>query len=83
MSLQEQMKATLEQTGIPAKEIKCYGSQIMIICMGRDTARKWDTLLRHFCRTVRSGPTVQYNKQNRNTVLRPTRHKAWSVWGTV
>jgi hypothetical protein len=83
-TLQERMKATLEKAGIPAKDISCYGSQVMILAYGRESAEKWAALLAGFCRKLYPvRETIVENKVNRNTVLRPSCHKLWRVWGTV
>jgi hypothetical protein len=83
-ALQDQMKATLETLGIPAKEVKCYGSQIMITCWGEPAARKFAHVLNRFCSKV-TGPkeSIDYNQVNEGTCLRPTTHKVWLVWGTI
>jgi hypothetical protein len=83
MNIQEQMREKLLKTGIPAKEVKCYGSQIMVTTYGLAAAQRWHSLLGNFCSKVRSGQSVDYNAENRNTVLRPTTHKVWRVWGTL
>jgi hypothetical protein len=80
---QEQMKARLESVGIPAKEIKVYGSQIMVTCVGQPTAARWHTLLYKFCKRVKSGETLEHTKKNSNTVLLPSVTKVWKIWGTV
>lgn len=84
MTPQQRMAATLAKAGIPHKEIKCFGSQVLVVCLGEDSARKFAALLGTFCRTVR-GPveSVDYNKKNENTVLLPSRHKIWLVGGTI
>lgn len=81
---QTRMRSTLLQAGIPSKEVKVYGSQVMVTAWSEDAAERWAELLRAFCAKVRRPhATVDYNKENRNTVLRPTTHRVWRVWGTV
>lgn len=84
MSVQQRMQELLGKAGIPAKEIKVYGSQVMITCWGRDSAVRFGDLLKTFCSKVR-GPiqTADYDKVNQNTVLKPSRHEVWRVWGTI
>jgi len=50
MTPQEKMAATLAKAGIPAKEIKCFGSQIIITAWSRDAAMKWADLLAKFAK---------------------------------
>ena len=83
MTIQETMRDKLLQAGIPAKEIKCYGSQIMVTAFSLDAAQRWQGLLSQFCSKVRSGKSFDYLKENKNTVLRPSRMDVWRVWGTV
>jgi hypothetical protein len=51
-TIQQQMKASLETVGLPFKDVQCYGSQIVITCVSRDTANRWVPVLRKFS-TVR------------------------------
>jgi len=69
MNKQEQMKQVLSKMGIPAKEIKCYGSQIMITVAGKESADKWQMTLNNFCRRV--------------LCLNPTMVDVYRVWGTI
>lgn len=50
MTIQQQMKATLEKAGIPFREIQCYGSQIVITSQSEATAKKWAALLSKFAK---------------------------------
>jgi hypothetical protein len=77
MTIQEQIKAQLERSGIPHKEIKVFGSQIIVISWSRDAADKWARLIAKFATVRGVVESVDYNKENRNTVLRPTKHKVW------
>lgn len=52
MTLQQQLKAKLEAAGIPHHEIRCYGSQVVVTVIGRETAQRWAVLLGEFCRRV-------------------------------
>lgn len=84
MTLQEQMREKLLTLNIPAKQLNVYGSQIMVTCRGRESAERYARVLRRFCRRV-VGPveSVDYDKKNTNTVLRPSVHLVWRVWGTI
>jgi hypothetical protein len=48
--IQQQMKATLEKTGLPFREIEVYGRQIVVTSGCEDTARKWASLLGKFAK---------------------------------
>jgi hypothetical protein len=83
-TIQWQIQARLEACGLPYKEVKVYGSQIMITTWSDKAARKWYSLLFKLCTTVRPpGESRDYNKVNEGTNLLPTRHKVWRVWGTI
>jgi hypothetical protein len=83
MTVQEQMQARLAQAGIPYKEIHCYGSQIMVTAWGRPAAEKWASFLARFAKVKAMKESLDYNEENKNTVLRPTTHKVWRVWATI
>lgn len=81
---QQKMQAKLESCGLPYKEIKVYGSQIMVMAWSRTAALRWHSLLFKICTTVRPpGESRDYNKVNKGTCLLPTIHKVWCVWGTI
>ena len=52
MTPQERIRELLEKSGIPAKEIHVFGSQILITCYGRPAAERFAILLGKFA-TVR------------------------------
>lgn len=84
MTAQEKMQAGLEALGLPFKEIKCYGSQIMVTAISEGTARKWHSVLFGLSpERLRMGEGLDYNKENRNSVLVPTAHKVWRVWASL
>ena len=76
-TIQNKIKNLLEQTGIPAKEIRVYGSQIMITCLSQDTARKWAVLCGNFA-TVRS-VFESLDENKRVTATSGKYHKVWRV----
>ena len=79
MTDQEKLEAKLAQAGIPAKEIKCSGSLIIITTRGEDSARKWAALLAKFA-TVRA--VVKSRDESviqKGTCLKRTYHKVWRV----
>lgn len=72
MSKQDQMKAALEKTGLPHKEIEVYGRQIVITSWSEDAAKKWAHLLSRFAKVRGVIPSTDYAKENKGTVLLPT-----------
>lgn len=85
-TLQTRMQAKLESTGIPYRQVKCYGQQIMITALSRSAAIEWAGLLRKFCTTVRPpAEGIDYtadadrypNERHRHTIA------VWRIWGTV
>ncbi len=50
MTTQQKIKATLETVGLPFREIRCYGSQIVVTSQSDETARKWAVLLGKFAK---------------------------------
>lgn len=83
MTNQEKMKSVLSKMEIPTKEIKVYGSQIMITVAGKESADKWTMTLNNFCRRVLSKQTMDYAKENVGSCLNPTMVDVYRVWGTI
>ena len=80
---QQQIKALLIKSGIPYKEINCYGSQIMVTAWSESAARKWALLLAKFAKVNNIGQGIDEAKVNKNTVLLPTVIRVWRVWATI
>ncbi len=83
MTIQEKMHASLVKAGIPYKEIHCYGSQIVITSWSRDAADRWANLLTRFSTVRGIIPSVDYAKENKNTVLRPSTIKVWRTFACI
>ncbi len=83
MTPQQNLQAKLIKCGLPHKEVRVYGSQIMITAWSRDAADKWQRLLCRFARVKSVVESVDYNQVNRNTVMNPTVHTVWRVWATI
>lgn len=83
MTLQEQMQVTLQQSGIPAKEIRVYGSQIVITAYSRQAAQRWASLLARFAKVRGIVESRDYAKKNTNTVLRPSTVNVWRIGATL
>lgn len=81
MTIQEKMKTKLEESGIPAKEIRVFGSQVMITCKGKRSAERFNTLLSTFCRKVRLNESLDEVRNMPNA--KPSYLKVWRVWGTI
>jgi len=85
-TLQAQMKAKLEQAGIPYREVKCYGQQVMITALSRSAAVKWAGLLRKFCGNVRRPYEGIYYTAHSNRYPNEKRYhtiSVWRVWATI
>jgi hypothetical protein len=76
---QQKMQAKLAQSGIPAREIKVYGSQIMVTCGCRYTAEKWASLVARFAKVRAVFEAWDEAAQNRGTCLKPSMVKVWRV----
>lgn len=84
MTIQQKMQVALSKSGIPAKEIKVYGSQIMITAWSLDAAQKWTSLLQKLNPSkLRTGEGIDYAKENKGTNLLPTTIKVYRVWATL
>ena len=83
-ALADKMRATLEKTGLPYKEIQVYGSQIVITSHCRDTAERWAMLLARFATVKRAArECLDDAKENKGTCLRPTKVKVWRTWAVI
>lgn len=84
MTPQQKMQSFLEGIGLPYAEIKCYGSQITVECLSRETAQKWASLLIGAKIKVRGTIRVWVNdKVNTRSVMNPSCHEAWRVYARV
>ncbi len=72
----EQMKELLGKTGIAAKEIKCYGSQIMITCLCRKSAEEFVSVLQHMCTKLRLWDAIDETQTGGY-------QNVYRVWGTI
>lgn len=83
-SPQDRIRTLLERAGIPYKEIKVFGCQVLVKCWSQDAATRFYALLHRCCTAVRKVTRwADYNIVNENTVLRPTRHRVWLVGGRI
>jgi hypothetical protein len=84
MTPQEAMRVKLETLPIPSKEIKVYGSQIMITAHCENTARKWHSVLSKLSpASLRIGRGTDYAKENKGTNLCPSTIEVWRVWASL
>jgi hypothetical protein len=74
---QSKIKSLLEKSGIHAKEIRVYGSQIMITCLSQNTAKKWADLCGKFATVKAVFESVDENKKV--TATSGKYHKVWRV----
>lgn len=76
----------LEKLDLPYHAIRVFGSiylNIHVDTRGRTTAERWQQTLRGFCSRVRIVETIRYNKENRGTVLKPSRFPIFRVCAVV
>lgn len=83
MTPQQQLQSKLESLGLPYKEIKVYGSQVMITAWSETAANRWRSILCKFTTSRRPVKSVDYNKENRGTCLMPTVHEVWLIGGMI
>lgn len=84
MTPQEKMQKKLEQSGIPAKRIHVYGSQIVITAWGEEAAEQWRSLLTRCGFKVRGIiKSREHNIENKNTVLIPSSHFVYRIGARV
>lgn len=83
MSIQATMKATLEKTGIPHKEIKVYGSQIVITSWSEEAAKKWADVLSQFATVRCVTKNIDYAKHNKNTVMKPSTVDVYRTFAAI
>lgn len=83
-TLQQKMKAMLEKTGLPYKEIEVYGRQIVVTCWSRDAAEKWAHLLTRFAkfRGITHSVDEAKDQANRKT-LGPKIIEVWRAFAAV
>jgi hypothetical protein len=79
MTPQERMAAKLAEIGIPSKEIKCYGSQIVITCHSQAAAHKWVPILGKFSKVRGITRGLDYAKENTRSVMNPSTVEAPSL----
>lgn len=82
-TLQQRMQAKLAQSGIPWREIKVFGSSILITCQSRDTAQRWASLLAQFARVTGVGEGYDEAKVSKGTCLLPSKVAVWRVGARI
>ena len=83
MSTQEAMKAKLESSGLPFKEIKVYGSQIVVTAWSREAALKWASFIAKFA-TVFCGITaIDECRQNDKLIGNPSVVEVFRVFARI
>lgn len=82
MTPQQKIKATLEKSGIPYKNIDCYGSQIVVTSYSVEAAKKWASLLGTFAKVRGITKSKDEAVENKGTCLLPTMidvHRTFAV----
>ena len=80
---QHKIKAALLKTGLPVKEIEVYGSQIVITAWSVDAANNWASVVARFATLRGVIASMDYDEKNTNTVMLPSCHKVWRVFGRI
>ena len=83
LSPQERITALLKETGIPSKCIQVYGSQIVITAWSLNAANQWATVIAKIATLRRVMESTDDNVVNMNTVMLPSFHKVWRVYGVI
>jgi hypothetical protein len=76
------MRAKLAEAGIPYREIKVYGSQIMVTTTSAASAERWGTLLGKFA-TVRAVAREDLDETKESRPGKKKYIKVWRTWATV
>jgi hypothetical protein len=83
-TMQERIKDLLEKSGLPFHEIKCYGQQITVECIGRESCEKWAALLGKFATVRGMVQSIAYAKdQSKRTTFGPKTFPIWRVYAAV
>lgn len=80
---QQKIKAALLKTGLPVKEIEVYGSQIVITAWSVDAANQWAAVVVKFATLRGVIASMDYTEKNTNTVMLPSAHNVWRVFGRI
>jgi len=77
------MKQKLESLNIPAKEIKVFGTSIIVTCFSKDAADKWLMTLNNFARIRGVVESVDRAVENSGTTFCPSMIKVWRVGAAI
>lgn len=83
MTPQQRMTARLETVGLPYKEIRCYGAQIVVTAWSRAAAEKWASVLGHFSKVRGVIQSYDNAKENKGTMLKPSMVTVWRVFARI
>lgn len=83
MTPHQKFEAKLAETGIPHKEINCYGSQVMITTGGEDSARQWASVLANFAKVNNVWESIDQTKATAKEIADRKYVKVWRVWATL
>lgn len=83
MKPQDKMRELLGKSGIPAKQIDVYGSQIVVTCYSRGAAEKFASLVSRFATVKAILESIDDAKENKNTVLRPSKVTVWRMFARI
>lgn len=77
------LEDTLRASRIPVKEVKCYGSQIVVTCWCEQSARKYADLIAKFANLRSIKESLDEKAKNRQARLSGKYVKVWRVYATI
>lgn len=78
---QQRFESLFRSAGASLKEVKAFGSRLIVTCHSQGAADKIANLLSRGKFSVdKVGESFDYDKVNRGTVLRPSTVQVWKVW---
>jgi len=82
-SAQDKMKAAMLASGIPSKEVKVYGSQIVVTSFCLDSAHRWAAFIGGFAKVRGITESRDAAAHNKGSCLNPTTIPVWRTFAVV
>lgn len=83
MSAHDQLKTALVRTGVPHKQIDCYGRQIVVTSESVDTANKWASVLAAFANVHAVIESRDEASTQRGTCMNRTYVRVWRTYARI
>ncbi len=80
---QQKIKSRLEASGIPFKQVECYGSQIVVTAHCRNAAERWAALLGQFAKVRGVIESVDEAVEQKGTCLARTYVSVWRTYAAI